>query len=200
MAARRAGFAAFPEADPRRILARVRSAQPAPERGWLRALLIALTPVTIGALVLVALPRGAHHEDPRDAVTLKGWGLHVYRLAGDHAERALSGDRFAPGDRIRFAVDLPGDGQIAIVGVEASGSLYTAWPQDGRTAAFQKEGRNIELPGAVMLDESRGKEVLYLVYCPASASPPACTSAGPDAQPRCPDACDLSSFVLVKEP
>src|SRR5690606_28733233 len=99
-----------------------------------------------------------------DGVRWKGekTALHVFRLQDGHAVEALSGDRFEPGDRLRFRIDLTEAGRVAIVGVEPTGRLYRAWPLDGPPPLMAR-GEGLELPGAVALDDAPGPETLYLV-------------------------------------
>jgi hypothetical protein len=126
-----------------------------------------------------------------------GLALHVFRLAGDHGEEALSGDRFAPGDRLRFVVDVPAEGHVSVLGIEAGGALYTAWPLEPSVQTRFVSGTGIELPGAVELDDQPGRETLYLVHCPLKVGTPACT-LGADGKPSCPESCAMTAFVLDK--
>lgn len=206
MAERRAGFGAIDEVDPRAMLARIRTGLDAPvqasvsERllGWARRL---IAPVALVAAAAVALLMVRTPVDEGPTTRMKGsLALHVFRLQGDHAEEVLSGDRFAPGDRIRFAVDLPAEGLVKVLGVESSGTLYTAWPLDSGVQTRLEAGNGIELSGAVSLDAKPGRELLYLVQCPVEVGPPECTSGGAGAKPVCPAKCAMSPFILDKRP
>lgn len=160
-------------------------------------------------------PGGREHGGP--AVRRKGGPiLHVWRAPagaaatdGDGAptdgtgatggSEALSGDRFQAGDRLRFVVDLPTEGQVAVLGVDASGALYQAWPLPGNDAeTLRPAGPRQTLPGAVALDETPGRETLHVVLCPPDTPPLGCTSRGPDEAPACPVGCVTSPFVLEK--
>lgn len=205
MAERRAGFGAIDEVDPRAMLARIRTGMDAPvqtsasERllGWMRRLLAPVALVAAAAVALLMVRTSGDEETP--TTRMKGsLALHVFRLQGDHAEEVLSGDRFAPGDRIRFAVDLPVEGHVKVLGVESSGALYTAWPLDPGVQTRLEKGNGIELTGAVSLDAKPGREMLYLVQCPVEVGPPECTSAGAGAKPVCPAKCAVSPFILDK--
>jgi RNA polymerase sigma factor (sigma-70 family) len=122
--------------------------------------------------------------------------LRVFRQSGQGAEELLSGAVVHPGDRLRFVVGLPAAGYVFIVGREGSGKLYRAWPLNGEASAARDAGANQELPGAVALDASLGKETLYLVQCAQVAA--GCTSAADGIS--CPDTCAQTPFVLRKEP
>lgn len=224
MAERRAGFDALPEVDPRPLLSAIRRGlheterEPAARR-WLRQVTLLFAPMAAAtaALLLFTWVRRSDLEHPLasppgssgtavsepDVIRLKGsLGLHVYRLREgrkEGAQAAISGDQFAPGDRLRFVVDLPSSGQIAILGVEADGDLYTAWPgQAELSESARPAGRGQELPGAVALDQSLGQETLYLVHCPQAGAPPRCASMGAQAPPQCGTGCSLVSFVIHK--
>lgn len=194
------GFGAVAEADPRKMLAAIRrggEGAPTPARARWRRWLFAAVP-TCGAVLLLMmwLRPGAAPEPGTRAKG--GLALHVFRQVGDGAERLVSGGKVRAGDRLRFAVDLPAAGQVAIVGVEGSGKLFAVWPLEAGTATALPAGRGHELPGAVALDDSRGRETLYLVQCAGRA--PACSSTGAGRPPACGDACALSPFVLDKDP
>lgn len=202
MAERRAGFGAIDGVDPRVMLGRIRTGLDAPARvplserlsGWSRRLLAPLAMVATAAVVLLVVVPG------QERVTrVKGaLALHVFRLTGDHAEEMVSGDAFAPGDRLRFRVDVPAEGHVMVLGVEASGALYTAWPLEPGVQTRFEEGDGIELSGAVSLDAQPGREVLHLVHCPLEVGPPECTSGGAGGKPVCPEGCVMTSFILEK--
>lgn len=203
MAERTAGFNAISEVDPRVMLARIRAgvdsrARPSlldRLRSWGRGL---LAPVALAATAGIAVFIATSNEQSGPDTRMKGGlALHVFRLAGDHAEEALSGDRFAPGDRLRFSVDLPTEGHVSVLGIEAGGTLYTAWPLEPGMQTRFAAVNGIELPGAVVLDEQPGRETLYLVHCPLQVGTPACTpSTG--GKPSCPQGCAMTAFVLDK--
>jgi hypothetical protein len=203
MAEREAGFNAIGEVDPRAMLARIRAgvesrARPSlleRIRAWGRGF---LAPVALAAAATLIVVIVAGNEQTGVDTRMKGGlTLHVFRLAGDHAEEALSGDRFAPGDRLRFIVDLPAEGHVSVLGIEAGGALYTAWPLEPGMQTRFAAGTGIELPGAVALDNQLGRETLYLAHCPIKVGKPACT-LGTDGKPSCPESCSLTAFVLDK--
>jgi hypothetical protein len=215
---RRAGFAAFPGVDAGALQARIaaRARPPAPALVGLRraaiglvrrgprsvaAASVAAAAVAVAVLATVVAPRPPG-EPSEETVAVKGGpALHVYRLRDERAEEVPSGTRVAPGDRLRFVVDLPAAGTVAIVGVERSGRLYTAWPPPGTDVgeARREGGVRQELAGAVAVDDAPGPETLYLVHCPGeTAGPPVCTSRGAQVPPLCPAGCALTPFVLAK--
>lgn len=210
LAERATGFDAFPQLDARPVLAAVHrriaeESSASESRFSLKKLLAVLIPAAaLGAVAVITVIGGSPHAplSQGDGVREKGnAALHVYRQQGERSIEMLSGDTFSPGDHIRFAVDLPTRSYIGVLGVEASGALYVAWPQDDKAMTLLDAGKGQQLPGAVVLDEKPGRETLYLVACrePLGAPGLVCKSAGPAAAPSCPLGCTLSPFGLQKK-
>jgi hypothetical protein len=187
---RRQGFAAFAEVHPAALRARIEQLAPQRRRwpGRLR-LPLALAAAAAAAVIVAARPGGPATDQVR---AKGGLGLHVHRMRGDGSEEMASGDRFAAGERLRFAVDVPERGYVTISGVEASGRPYQAWPVGGGAPALLPAGERQLLPGAVALDARRGRETLYLIHC---LSPERSCSGAP---PRCPAGCAVTGFVIDK--
>jgi hypothetical protein len=121
---------------------------------------LAVVAATAAAVFLI-IPR-----DRTDAVTSKGGiGLTVYRERGGDVDKTLSGEQFQPGDRLRFEVELPQPGQLMIVGVEADGDTFPCYTSESERSVIQVETTKQVLPGAVELDDSRGKEQLHAILC-----------------------------------
>lgn len=138
---------------------------------------------------------------PQPGVRSKGTDLSllVHRDSASGSEIVHSGERLAPGDRLRFQVTLPAAGFVGIVGQEASGQLYRAWPLEGSDDfARVDETATHVLPGAIELDASTGREWLHLVHCPLPAAPPPCEVQGAEIQ--CAAGCQLTSFAVDKTP
>lgn len=226
MEARRSGFDQFPAVDPRPLLAGIhrglheqeQQAERSLSGRWLRRLGFVVAPVAAAAAALgIAMflgrpdPSGDPGGDPQGTRFKGGLALHVFRQRAEptepaRSEQMMSGERFKAGDRIRFTVDLPHAGVIIILGIEADGDLYVAWPDPAAgaepavTALTRPAGSGQELPGAVSLDASPGRETLYLVHCPDAQVVPRCTTQGATERPLCPKGCSLAPFVINKEP
>lgn len=182
-AVRTRGWSATP-VDPRPLLAAVRRAEsaPAPRRWWWWV--AAAVPVVVAGVVAAvgASGPGTRHkgEGPPLALT-------VFRFEAGVARKVPSGTAFSAGDRLRFVVDLPSAGSVGILGVDSKRRLYVAWPRPGDDPS-RPAGAQLELPGAVALDDSAGDETLFLVHCPGQRSAPSCTvsAAGAlDCEARC---------------
>lgn len=213
MASRKAGWAEIADVDPRPLLAGIRrrlDEEPAAQgrRSLWGKLAFILAPIAAAATVLAIVSLGTRstplppgNGDSLGVREKGGIALKVHRFASGGSQRVLSGERFVPGDRLRFVVDLPAAGHVNVLGVESSGSLYLAWPIEKGTATLRQAGSNQELPGAVVLDSSLGRETMYLVYCPQTVGVPSeiCKTAGPGAPPACPPQCASTPFVLDKQ-
>lgn len=175
--ARRTGFDALPEANPQAMLARIRlgleEAPARPVRGRVSRIGWLVGGLVLAGAVAAALVFGLRPEAPgpaADGVLIKGGlKLEVFRARGDAVSRLLPGDAVAAGDRLRFKAHgvPPGPGQLMVVGVEASGAVFAYFPGEGRsTAAHGAIGADGALPGSAVLDDSRGREQVWLVWCP----------------------------------
>lgn len=203
-----AGFAAWPEVDPVRMLASIRrragQGPEAPAGGWrsrARALLMPLASAAAAAAAVLVVLSGPSWPEPTTTTRLKGGPvLHVYRQQGGAAVEATSGDRFAPGEPLQLTVDVPAEGLVQIVGVEADGDLYPIWPRDGAAPfASMGAGQGQRVPGAVALDDGPGPETFHLVTCPLSAgASPSCRSQGAGKPLDCPAGCASSPFVIQR--
>jgi hypothetical protein len=128
---------------------------------WLRPVRHFALVAATAAAVFMLMP-----QDKAETVTSKGGlGLVVYRERGGDVDKTLSGEQFQPGDRLRFEVELPQPGQLMIVGVEADGDTFPCYTSESERSIIQTETVKQVLPGAVELDDSRGKEQLHAILC-----------------------------------
>jgi hypothetical protein len=95
---------------------------------------------------------------PGDDVRIKGTSLAFFRQRGGEVTHGVSGDSFFPGDALRFVVSSGSPGYFLLVGVEPSGNVVAYHPYRGTKSAPIAGGREIALPGSLILDESKGTE------------------------------------------
>ncbi len=135
---------------------------------------VALVAVSVvGVAILLGL-MGLHNRAPwedrsgEEIYRLKGGlDLQILRLQSDRMVLTALGDRFYKNDRLGFVVDLVSDGHIMIVGVEENGRMYVGYPMDGSAKSLgMQRGRNILLPGTLLLNGSVGREWMVLMHCP----------------------------------
>jgi hypothetical protein len=205
MALRTLGFAAFPEAQPGRLLAGVLAGiEEAPARPWWRLTWLrfgALGAAAAAALVLLAVafwPPAVERPDP--AVRTKGsLGLTVFLKRGDQVVEALSGDAFRAGDRLRFALDLPAAGHVFLVAQDAQGHLEPCHPfGPGAASRPVQAGSTGPLEGAVELDGAPGDEWIHLVHCTRPFGPDELSPGNEPGAVRAPEGCRVASFLLRK--
>jgi hypothetical protein len=140
----------------------------APKKSWLRWFVPAMGFALAAAVAAIVIRPKSDDDDIR----LKGGDvtLVVHRATSGVSERLDDGDTVAPGDRIRFEVDAPRKGFVALVGVDGSGKS-TVYYKD---VAYSPENRL--LPDAVQLDATPGDEHFTLLFSTTKfdpAAPPA---------------------------
>ncbi|MCA9544588.1 MAG: hypothetical protein KC613_09360, partial [Myxococcales bacterium] len=195
-----------PELNDARVLAAVRRAldEPTDRWAWLRgakALWAGLAVAAAAAAVVFTLrPVDPQPGVEPPGVRMKGaLRLHVLRQVAGGAEPVASGEAIHPEDRLAFQVTLPERARVTVVGVEPTGTLYTAWPLPEHHAdPVLDAGLRQALPGAVSLDGPKGVEHLYLVACPPEVEDAACEGAGADQPPACAESCRLTPFRFVR--
>lgn len=170
-------------------------------RRWLfeRPLMPAFAAACAMAIAFISLRGVPELDSGSDGLRTKGaLGLTVYREHAGAVELASSGETMAPGDRLRFGIEVPAAGHAMIVGIEASGSAYVCYPTNGsERSAEVSAGRTEALPGAIALDDSTGRESLHLIHCPEPFSLDEVTPI--DAGRLAERGCRLSSFELSKQ-
>lgn len=151
------------------------------------------------AVPMVALFAVVRMAPETEGVRPKGAAaLSVYVQRDGRAARAWSGGVFHPGERLRFEIDLAEPAEVMIVGREASGRIYEVFPVASTPASSQAflQGADQLLPGAVVLDETLGRETLFLVTCKGNFDSSQIT--GTEAGLRAPPGCLTTPFVLEK--
>lgn len=152
----------------RRIQQRVVRAAPE-KRAWWRWLVPASALAAAAALALVLFRRGDTPAPSEDDIQVKGEeiALLVHVATDSGSRRVSSGDEVMPGDRLRFEVNAPKPGYVAVVGIDGSGALTIYHPGNGTgPIAFDPHARL--LPGAIRLDATPGDERFFAIY---SATP-----------------------------
>jgi hypothetical protein len=129
-----------------------------------------------------------------------GGGTTQLKGAGDHAtlfvehggvvRRAEAGERVAPGDRLQIALTTHEPRYVALLGSDATGARFTYFA-DGERAARIDPGVDLPLPSSVVLDATRGREALIVVFCDRAA-----TIA--ELQVAVPAGCSAETFEVEK--
>lgn len=127
----------------------------------------------------------------------KAVSLRVYRERDGNVRKAVNGEDFHARDKLRFAVDVPEPGHVMIVGIEAKGAMYHCVPSEKDVSVALPAGQDQLLSDAIELDESVGKEMLHLIFCPQKFGYDDLEHESP--HPRMPGAqCQTVAFELNK--
>ena len=178
---REQGMAAFPAVDRDAMVARLHqlSAHTTPQDEpsfWAQVRSVFAQPAVLGTsmamativMMLVTQPPvdNAVTDFAPDTIRPKGSSFTVFKNTQDSVEILANGGKVQAGDKLRFKID-PREGiDVMIVGQEADGKIYMAFPLDGseasRPSVASEQGI---LPGTIELDQSIGREKLYLISC-----------------------------------
>jgi hypothetical protein len=226
---REAGFAAFGEVDPSRMVAKLHErlgGQDIPEPAARRA-----------KEIMGVVPAGAGHERAptfwgrffnaaRRPLLLAPVAVGVLLVTGVGLKLALEPDRgddrlkgsmvlevhkmganapikdgdvLKADDRIRFEVSIPESGEIMVVGEESTGSLFAYYPSGEEKRSRSIAGVHQILEGASELDASRGREWIHLVWCPRPFSLDDVKRGQARGTPILAPECRTRSVSIVKE-
>jgi len=150
----------------KRIQQRVERAKPEKAPAWWRFLIPAGALAAAAAVLLVFLRRGDSPNHVDDDIQLKGSGvaLIVHLATSGQSQQLGDGDSVKPGDRIRFEIDAPKPGYVAIFGVDGTGKVTLYYPDGPDAAKYNPEDRL--MPGAIQLDQTPGDERFMVFYSP----------------------------------
>jgi len=151
--------AAAASAAVKRVLDQVAARAPAHasffERHRFRLGLAGACAAAAAAIALVAVRPS---PPPPDEVRIKGTSLAFFRQRAGAVTHGVSGDTFQPGDALRFVVSSGSPGYFFLVGVLPSGEVVAYHPYGGKKSVPIAGGREITLPGSLVLDDSKGTE------------------------------------------
>lgn len=101
---------------------------------------------------------------PEPDYGLKGdVALAVFRHGAGGSERVEPGAQLKAGDRIRFEVRAKEPGHVAVLSRDGAGHVTVYYPYDGKQAAPYRPAEPA-LPGAIVLDETKGEEQVWALY------------------------------------
>ncbi|NUP09698.1 MAG: DUF4384 domain-containing protein [Polyangiaceae bacterium] len=93
----------------------------------------------------------------------------LYELAatverGGHQFRVVSSDVVRVGDRIQLSYSTPSGVHLYLLGTDGTGELRRYFPEASRSARVE-EGREVELPFSLVLDDAPGPEHFIGFFC-----------------------------------
>lgn len=96
----------------------------------------------------------------------------VAQHAGTQLE-VVDGVKLAKGDAIRFVVDPNGLPYLLVASVDGDGQVTVYFPAGGKESGRVEDGRKVELPGSIVLDDARGPERVFALFSkePLTAGP-----------------------------
>jgi hypothetical protein len=165
-------FAEAPSLPSRAVATLGRLEQERARRGSrVRALLLGgLAAAAVASLLAVLVLRGdllRPGGEGRDVLRLKGsFALSAFVKRGENVEAARSGERFHPGDALRFEYSATTAGHLAIVSLDAKQVVSLYYPVASARTAPAPAGSKLLLPGSTILDETLGEETVIGVHCP----------------------------------
>ncbi len=151
---------ALSEAEMQAALARP---TPRPE-GVIVPLFRRVAPGLVSALAIAAAALFFLRPPASEGVRIKGeahLGFDVSR--GSQAFPGAPDTVVQAGDRIRFHYGSGGAETLVIVGVDATGTVQTYWPDEGDAPVGIEPGDHV-LAGSVQLDDAPGPEVFVAVF------------------------------------
>jgi hypothetical protein len=125
---------------------------------WWRWPALFISVLAVAAVALVTL------LPPVPDFTIKGSAILVlHRKVGESSQVVSPEVPVAAGDSIRFEVKSPESGYVAVVGRDAKGVVTVYYPYGGTTAERYDAGQTV-LPGAIILDDTLGREDLFVLH------------------------------------
>lgn len=142
-----------------------------PRRRWAQTSAAGLA-IAAAALLLIIVRPATPLDDPEPSThnptpTTRTKGaptLHFHIRRDGTILKGGPGDALHPGDALRFAYSWSEGGAIAVLSRDGAGTISAYFPAGEHTYAAAA-GEEIDLPGAVLLDEVLGDEVLYGFFC-----------------------------------
>lgn len=141
-------------------------------------------------IVLRAPPPGERAKGP-------GFAIAMYVQHGAAVRRAAPGESVSPGDAVRFAVDAPASGYLAVLSVDPEKRASIYFPSGDRAAPIEA-GRDLALPAATRLDATVGEERLTALFCTAPVELSPLRAALEQGAFKLPDGCQETRWSFVK--
>ncbi len=90
--------------------------------------------------------------------------MQIFAQHGEAHFPVGEGKRLMPGDSLRFIVEPAGRHYLLIASLDSKGLVTIYYPYGGRASGLLPAGDTVELPGSVVLNETRGTEHLAAIF------------------------------------
>ncbi len=137
-------------------------------------MLTALPVCAAAAFLLLARPTRGPVPEPSEALGVKGnvgGGRLAFKAFARRDERVFlvrDGERLAPGDAVRFAVEAPGFEYLLVASIDGAGTASVYFPFRGQASGRNRPEATFEVPGSIVLDAAPGPERVFAI---SSAGP-----------------------------
>jgi Putative zinc-finger len=129
-------------------------------RGWLLRRLTLGAALAVAAVVLVVAVR-PRRGGPELGVKGGGPAWHTFAHRGARVFAVADGDRLAPRDELRFALEPAGLPYLLVASVDGDGQVSVYYPYGGEESGRLAGEMRIELPDSIRLDGARGPERIF---------------------------------------
>lgn len=130
--------------------------------------------------------------------------LELVRRDDGGTEKLAAGATVHPGDRVQFVVYPQRPGFLMVVGQDAEGDVYKAYPKQGERAKKIKATKGaVTLPDSIGLDDVLGRERIVGLICDDAFGFAELTAALADGKADATQVaqnCEQKSISLVKRP
>ncbi|MBW1873222.1 MAG: hypothetical protein JRJ19_14225 [Deltaproteobacteria bacterium] len=138
------------------------------QTSWWQALLrpARLAPAA-GVIVLLLILVATFWTTDGGDVRMKGKTIELsYFVMEAEGPKVASADRILhPGDRIQFRLTALAGGFVHIVGIDHNGVVSVYFPLPAKEPEAFPGGAGRPVPGSVILDETLGKERIFVLIC-----------------------------------
>jgi hypothetical protein len=113
---------------------------------------------------LVGQLRDKGMTGPRSAVAVENPAVSFHKLVGSSSVPLSDGALLKEGDVLRFFYDSGSFDYVFLLSVDAWGRVSSYYPDGSGFSVPVVRGRNLPLPGGVMLDDFVGYERFYAIF------------------------------------
>ncbi len=129
------------------------------------SLVFGMSAAMVVFMVLIGLGTRNRRDEFHERLKGLELALGYYIMGAAGPEIGLHDRVLKPDDRIQFHVSAPAGGYVHIFGVDEKGFLSIYFPLPHQKPESFPGGANRPVPGSVILDETLGRERVFLLIC-----------------------------------